>query len=961
MESGWVEVKKLSIGSRISIQMSVFIFFSTLVLLLLVNLQLRNYAVKMAEDKARLILAERQATIHYVVNNLRPPLFDLLKQQKIRSSYFEPAWMSAGYINRKIMGYLYQDEFSDFYYKNAAINARSPENEADSIEKEFLLAAEDSKDIRIETGVHHFNSKPFYVYLKTNTSRFEKVCMKCHSTPENAPADLIELYGDQRSFGKKPGDIASVLSLRIPLDSVYENINALTLNLFIIICIFSGLFFLLQWLVTRAVIVNPLKKVTRKAIALSEDDSLLGEGIRIENKGELTDLAHSFSRMSRRLSKTKQELENEVQRKTRQLTDANSRLKQSETLYRNIYDNAQVGLFRARVSDGKIMMANNRLAEMFGYASARDCVDDYVAVEHYVVPRIRGKMVASLKATGRIDNFETQIRRQDGSQVWIAFSGKLSDDPDFYEGIAIDIDQKRKAQEALQRSRNQFESILSNIQCVTYRCKSDTDRTMLYISHHVDRLTGVPPSEFITDSNRHYMDIIHPEDQSRVKDEMNLAIIQNRPWELEYRIIHTDGSERWVHDKGGGVRDAKGHVHYLDGFIINITEKKILEAQVQQTQKLEAIGTLAGGIAHDFNNILFPILGHTELLLTDIDESDPGKEGLDEILSAALRARELIKQILTFSRVEKTKLMELKIPLIVKEALKLIRSTLPTTVEIVQEIQSDCGKIKADPTQIHQIIMNLSTNAYHAMEETGGTLTVGLEEIILSHTEAAQNDLLPGNYACLTLSDTGYGIEKQVLDKIFDPFFTTKKKEKGTGLGLSMVHGIVTQLNGAVQVSSKVNEGTEFTILLPVAKPVETKFVPDLKPAVSGGSERILLIDDEKPILKMGKSILKKYGYRVTAFSGSLEALEYFKENPYAVDLVITDLTMPKLAGDQLSLELLKIRPNLPIIICTGYSKRLNQQTISKIGIKAILMKPVIGNEFIAKIKEILDEVKSAS
>ncbi|MCD4677969.1 MAG: response regulator, partial [Desulfobacula sp.] len=375
----------------------------------------------------------------------------------------------------------------------------------------------------------------------------------------------------------------------------------------------------------------------------------------------------------------------------------------------------------------------------------------------------------------------------------------------------------------------------------------------------------------------------------------------------------------------------------------------------QQSQKMESVGTLAGGIAHDFNNILFPIVGHTEMLIDDVPEDSPFQESLNEIYSSALRARDLVKQILTFSRQENRDLKLMKMQPIIKEALKLIRSTIPTTIEIKQNISSDCGAIKADPTQIHQIIMNLATNAYHAMEETGGVLKLSLKQIELKEPDLINFEMTPGVYACLTVADSGKGMDKDLTQIIFEPFFTTKEKGKGTGMGLSVVHGIVNSLGGAVKVYSEPEKGTEFYVYLPIAKTIHEQLLPKMKESITGGTERILLVDDEEGIISMEKQVLERLGYQVTSHTSSINALEAFLTNPDKFDLVITDMAMPNMAGDKLSAELVRIRPDIPVLLCTGFSETMSEEKAALLGIKGFLLKPIVMRDLSQNIRDVLD------
>jgi len=387
-----------------------------------------------------------------------------------------------------------------------------------------------------------------------------------------------------------------------------------------------------------------------------------------------------------------------------------------------------------------------------------------------------------------------------------------------------------------------------------------------------------------------------------------------------------------------------------------IYERKQAEAQLRQVQKMEALGTLAGGIAHDFNNILSPILGYSEMLLLDTPEDSPFRKDLNNIYTSALRAQSLVKQILTFSRQESSELMLMKMQPNIKEALKLIRSTIPTTIEIKQDVHPDCGVIKADPTQIHQIVMNLATNAYHAMEETGGELKVSLKQVKLGEYDIIIPDMTPGVYVCLTVADTGKGMDKNLTDKIFDPFFTTKEVGKGTGMGLSVVHGIVKGMGGSIHVYSEPGKGTQFHVYLPLAEAVKEQQVTNVEAPIQGGTEHILFVDDEELILQMETVLLERMGYQVTSRTSSIEALEAFRKNPHKFDMVITDMTMPNMSGDKLAVELTKIRPDIPVLLCTGFSETMSEEKALSLGIKGFLLKPIVIKSLDQKIREVLDK-----
>ncbi len=381
------------------------------------------------------------------------------------------------------------------------------------------------------------------------------------------------------------------------------------------------------------------------------------------------------------------------------------------------------------------------------------------------------------------------------------------------------------------------------------------------------------------------------------------------------------------------------------------------ERQLQQVLKIQAIGTLAGGIAHDFNNILFPIVGYTELTMDEVPEGSVAHNNLAEILKAANRARDLVQQILTFSRQSGQERKPTKVQYIVKEALKLLRASIPASIEIIHEIDEDCRPVMGDATQIHQVIMNLCTNAYQAMQDKGGRLTVSLKEVDISYEETVEKiGMQPGKHLRLAVVDEGCGMDASVLDRIFEPYYTTKEQGKGTGLGLSVIHGIVKNHRGDIAVTSSPGKGSTFQVYLPVIEDdiVATEFEP-----VNGaakGNERILLIDDEEQIVSMEQQMLENLGYQVTARTDSEEALREFSQQPQNFDLVITDMTMPHMTGDQLAQKLLNIKPGIPVILCTGFNEDITEEKALAMGIQKFVMKPVIKNDLATTIRTVLDQ-----
>lgn len=386
-------------------------------------------------------------------------------------------------------------------------------------------------------------------------------------------------------------------------------------------------------------------------------------------------------------------------------------------------------------------------------------------------------------------------------------------------------------------------------------------------------------------------------------------------------------------------------------------EKTKLEERLQQSEKMEAIGTLAGGVAHDFNNILTAIFGYAELAKADAKDYENLQKDLDEVLHGAERAKELVKQILTFSRSGDRELKPLKMQLIIAEALKLLRSSLPTTIAIKADINQDCPTVIADQTQLHQVVMNVCTNAYHAMREKGGELGISLQSIELTHEDIVNKiPLPPGSYIKLSISDTGTGMTSDVLDRIFEPYYTSKAKGEGTGLGLAVVHGIVSSYHGDINVYSEPGKGTTFNIYIPTAA-TATEIISQQKISlpIPTGNERILFVDDDETIARMNKKMLEKLGYKLTVLTSSLETLALFQENPNNFDLLITDMTMPIMTGAELAKRILTIRPDMPIILCTGYSDLINEEKAKAIGVRDYVMKPVIVKDLANAVRKALD------
>jgi CheY-like chemotaxis protein len=381
-----------------------------------------------------------------------------------------------------------------------------------------------------------------------------------------------------------------------------------------------------------------------------------------------------------------------------------------------------------------------------------------------------------------------------------------------------------------------------------------------------------------------------------------------------------------------------------------------MEKELRQAQKMEAIGTLAGGIAHDFNNILAAIMGYTELAAFQAPEESPVHQNLERVIVSTKRAKNLVRQILTFSRQTDQEIQPVQMKIIIREALKMLRATLPSTIEFQSEIVAKSDYIFADPTQIHQIMMNLCTNAAHAME-SGGILTVRLEEYLIdAENHDFYPEVTPGPFIRLIVKDTGSGIDERIIERIFEPFFTTKEPGKGTGMGLAMIHGVVKSCEGAIRVKSEIGKGSEFHVLLPKYEGDPDQLEESVPERILPGKERVLFVDDEKTLVTLAEEGLQRMGYHVHLETDSQKALEKFRNNPEQFDLIITDQTMPKLTGIELSRAMLDIRPDIPIILYSGMLGEISPKKIKEVGIRGFLSKPLLLKQLSLAIRHVLDK-----
>ncbi|MFB3818107.1 MAG: PAS domain S-box protein [Candidatus Methylomirabilales bacterium] len=508
-----------------------------------------------------------------------------------------------------------------------------------------------------------------------------------------------------------------------------------------------------------------------------------------------------------------------------------------------------------------------------------------------------------------------------------------------------DITERLRAEEALRRLAAIVESSEDAI------VSRALDGTILSWNRAAERLFGYTREEMEGQS----VDLLVPPERRAEVQAIGERIRRGEsvaPFETVR--LRKDGARVHMALTVSPIRNAEGSVVALSAIGRDISEQRRMEARIRQSQKMEAIGTLAGGVAHDFNNILSVIIGYTEMALDAIDMNGPARDDLKQALVAARRAKDLVHQILVFSRHRDQERKPLALHQVVREGMHLVRASLPATIEIRQDIDTRSGFVMADATQMHQVLMNLCANAEHAMRNRGGVLEVSLRPVLLDAPfTAAHPPLEPGPHLRLRVLDTGHGMTPEVRERIFDPFFTTKAGGEGTGMGLAVVHGIVAAHGGAISVDSAPDQGATFEIYLPAwaGRPAGEAQGPG---GAQGGRESILLVDDEEPLVALWTRRLRGLGYRVTGCTSGVDALRTFRAAPHAFDVVITDQTMPHLTGDSLAVEVLRVRADIPIILCTGYSHTITEERAAALGIRAFLLKPCTLEELSASIRAVL-------
>ncbi len=677
-------------------------------------------------------------------------------------------------------------------------------------------------------------------------------------------------------------------------------------------------------------------------------------------------LARQLESKKRRLDMVNQLLEKRVEKRTAELIDSNQlleaeikerqsvekALQESSIRYQSMVDN-MTDYMVVHNLDGVVIEANYRVITEFGYNLSEIIGKN---IRELIVPEQRPSFddyYLSRLTVGKKVNGQVTFIGKDGDRRQVTFSSIKALQADGWEMVyclARDITDRQRTEKALAESQARFKDIFETAAAGMVIVHAE-NRQIVEANPAAAQMIGLSLREIIC----------RPIDQLIREPQSNWLLLDEHHAvnPLECKVVTKEGATITVL-KTMRPMEFNDEAHWIISFVsmqkVKEAEsaKRDAERQMHQAQHLQAIGTLAGGIAHDFNNILYGVIGYSELALDDAPEGSVLHDNLNEILRGSQRAKELVAQILAFSRQGDTEKKPIHPQPLIKEALKLIRASLPATIEIRSDIGSPVETIVANPTQIHQVVMNLCTNASHAMPPGGGVIQVSLESETISVEQAGPHGTIsPGAYLKLVVSDDGAGIPERVRNRIFEPFFTTKPQGEGTGMGLAVVLGVIQSHAGGIRVHSEPGKGSRFEILLPVA-PGEEQVEKVGEAPPPGGSERILFVDDESAIIHMAERMLSKLGYDVTTCLGPSEALEMFQKAPEAFDLIITDLTMPTLKGTDLARLLLQIRPDLPVILCTGYGDQITTEQIREIGIREMLIKPIVRYNLAISIRQAL-------
>ena len=636
---------------------------------------------------------------------------------------------------------------------------------------------------------------------------------------------------------------------------------------------------------------------------------------------------------------------------------AEAAIKQSQENYKSLYDNALFAMFRTTIDDGRILEANEVFMRLFGYENREDMFKRCKTSERYMDPEARRKFISMLKEKGRVDSFVAEIISEDGVAFWVDISAKIYPDEGYMEGAFIDITDRKRAEAALLESERRYRELFNSIS--DFIVTHDPEGRILEVNPAICHAMGYTKEEL---EGSYIVDFVLPEFRDLVQKYYLKTIMEKGYAEGVFVVQAKDGSERYLEYSNTLVKK-KGQVLYVLCSNRDVTDRiqaqrqlKRMQEQLLQSQKLEAIGTLASGISHDFNNLLQAISGYVQLLINRGSLNPEDHRYLLQMDLAARRGADLVQRLLTFSRKVKPELRPLDLNRQVSETAAVLERTIPRMITIETILADDLPWINGDEAQVEQVIMNLGTNARDAMPD-GGKLTFETQKLIVTDDESAPAGLGPGQYVHLRVKDTGEGMDDNVLGHIFEPFFTTKEVGQGTGLGLSTVYGIIEGHGGIITAQSKPMQGTIFDLYIPALEesPAPEDDVQLEFEAAHGGKERLLVVDDESAILEVANEVLGSRGYDVVTAQSGEQALAIFEKDPDNFDLVLLDLGMPGMGGHRCLEAMLEIRPKMKIIIASGYADNGQVQAVMNSGAAEFIRKPYRLASLLDQVRHVLD------
>ncbi len=627
-------------------------------------------------------------------------------------------------------------------------------------------------------------------------------------------------------------------------------------------------------------------------------------------------------------------------------------LRENEEKYRHLFESAMVGIYRTRIEDGKFLAANQVLAEMLGYRTVDALISEYVTSEHYKDADRRELLLAQLASVGRVDEFEIEMERADGSSIQFAISATVYPDRGYLEGVVVDITDRVEAETALRESEKRFRTLVENSPDLLYR--TDITGAIEYVSPSAYRLSGYTVEEAIGMKMAEEVYAYPEERETFLKKLMEKGFVKN----FQARLKRKDGSIWWASTNAHFLKDKDGNVQGVEGVTRDVSElmdaeeeKKRLRSQLQQSQKFEAIATLAGGVAHDFNNLLMGIQGRASLMRMDLDRRHPHSDHIHAIEEYIQSATDLTKQLLGFARGGKYEVKPSDVNELVLHSSALFGRTRKE-IKIHTKLSRSTPVAEVDHRQIEQVLLNLYVNAWQAMPD-GGELYLETKEVTLDHAYCESHHMKAGDYIKVSVTDTGIGMDDDTRRRVFDPFFTTKEKSRGTGLGLASAYGIMKNHDGIITVYSEAGHGTTFNLYLPLSRKSVYREVR-LEDRIKKGTETILLIDDEEMIIDVGQAMLEKLGYRVLVANSGEEGVETVKQMGAEIDLVILDLIMPGMDGGKTFDCIRDMRPEIPVVLSSGYAINGHATEIIQRGCNGFIQKPFNISELSQKIRNVL-------